>query len=123
MKEAKKTKCYKRLIYKQFFQVSGPCCPQFLSQSYLRNVSGTFVELILRFHCHGINTAEKNKLETVQCKKPRLKLKFYKRLIYKQFVQISGLCGPQFLSYLSNHFTHFYRALYGDALLLRRNAK
>ena len=26
------------------------------------------------------------------------KLKCYKRLIYKQFVQISGLCGPQFLS-------------------------
>ena len=27
------------------------------------------------------------------------KMKGYKRLIYKQFVQISGLCGPQFLSY------------------------
>ena len=26
------------------------------------------------------------------------KMKCYKRLIYKQFVQISGLCGPQFLS-------------------------
>ena len=26
------------------------------------------------------------------------KMKCYKRLIYKQFVQVSGLCGPQFLS-------------------------
>ena len=26
---------------------------------------------ILHFHCHAINTAQKNKLETVQWKKPR----------------------------------------------------
>ena len=30
MEEAKKMKCYKRLIYKQFFQVSGLCGLQFL---------------------------------------------------------------------------------------------
>ena len=35
------------------------------------------------------------------------KMKCYKRLIYKQFVQVSGLCGPQFLSYLPKRFTHF----------------
>ena len=34
------------------------------------------------------------------------KMKCYKRLIYKQFVQVSGLCGPQFLSYLPKRFTH-----------------
>ena len=34
---------------------------------------------ILRFYCHAINTAQKNTIEI-------------------QFVQISGLCGPQFLS-------------------------
>ena len=45
----------------------------------------------------------------------------YKRLIYKQFVQISGLCGPQFLSYLPKHFTHLCRALYGNAILVDRN--
>ena len=45
-------------------------------------------------------------------------MKYYKRLIYKQFVQISGLCGPQFLSYLPKHFTHLCRALYGDAPLV-----
>ena len=28
------------------------------------------------------------------------KMKCYKRLTYKQFVSVSGLCGPQFLSYL-----------------------
>ena len=45
------------------------------------------------------------------------KIKCYKRLIYKQFVQVSGLCGPQFLSYLPKLFTHLCRALYGVAIL------
>ena len=40
----------------------------------------------------------------------------YKRLIFKQFVQVSGLFGPQFLSYLPKRFTHLCRALYGDAI-------
>ena len=43
------------------------------------------------------------------------KMKCYKRLMYKQFVQVSGLCCPQ--SYLSKRFTHLYRALYGHAIL------
>ena len=41
-------------------------------------------------------------------------MKCYK-LIYKQFVQVSGLCGSQFPSYLPKHFTHHCRVLYGDA--------
>ena len=48
------------------------------------------------------------------------KMKCYKRLIFKQFVQVSGLCGPQFLSYLSKRFMHLCRALYGDAILVHR---
>ena len=36
--------------------------------------------------------------------------------MYKQFVQVSGLCGPQFLSYLPKRFTYLCRALYGDAM-------
>ena len=48
------------------------------------------------------------------------KMKCYKRLIYKQFVQVSGLCGPQFLSNLPKHFTHLCRALYEDAILVYR---
>ena len=46
------------------------------------------------------------------------KMKCYKTLIYKQFVQVSGLCDPQFLSYLPKRFTHLCRALYGDAILV-----
>ena len=46
------------------------------------------------------------------------KMKCYERLLYKQFVQVSGLCGPQFLSYLPKHFTHLCRALHGDAILV-----
>ena len=41
-------------------------------------------------------------------------MKCYKRLIYKQFVQVSGLCAPQFLSYLLKHFTHLCIALYRE---------
>ena len=41
-------------------------------------------------------------------------MKCYK-LIYKEFVQVSGLCGSLFPSYLTKHFTHHCRALYGDA--------
>ena len=41
------------------------------------------------------------------------KTKCYKRLIYKQFVQVSGLCGPQFLTYLPKRFTQLCMALYG----------
>ena len=36
--------------------------------------------------------------------------KCYKRIIFKQFVLVSGLCGPQFLSYLPKRFTHLCRA-------------
>ena len=40
--------------------------------------------------------------------------------MYKQFVQVSGLCGRQFLSYLPKRFTYLCRALYGDAMLVYR---
>ena len=48
------------------------------------------------------------------------KMKCYKRLIYKQFVQVLGLCGQHFLSYLLKHFMHLCRALYGDAILVHQ---
>ena len=48
------------------------------------------------------------------------KMTCYKRLIYKQFIQVSGLCGPQFPSYLPKRFTHLCKALYGDAILAYR---
>ena len=71
---------------------------------------------ILRFYRHAIKTAQKNtgNRPVEEAKK----VKCYKRLIYKNFFQISGLCGPQFLSYLPKHITHICRALYGDAILV-----
>ena len=45
----------------------------------------------------------------------------FRRLIYKQFVQVSGLWSPQFLSYLPKHVTHHYRALYGDDIFVNRS--
>ena len=48
------------------------------------------------------------------------KMKCYKRLIDKQFVKVSSLCGPQFLSYLPKRFMHLCRALHGDAILVYR---
>ena len=49
-------------------------------------------------------------------------MKCCKRLKCKRFVQISGLCSPQFLimSYLPKRFMHLCRALYGDATLVHR---
>ena len=46
------------------------------------------------------------------------KKKCCKGLMHKQFLQVSGLCGPQLLSYLPKRFTHLCRALYGDAILV-----
>ena len=68
-----------------------------------------------RFHCH----ATKTKLETVRGNRHK-KMKCCKRLKYKRFVQVSGLYGPQFLSYLPKRFMHLCRALYGDAMLVYR---
>ena len=48
----------------------------------------------------------------------KLKVKCHKRLIYKQFIQVSDFCGPQFLSYLPKRFTHLCRALYRDPILV-----
>ena len=62
---------------------------------YINHKKCSYKPLKIRFHCHAINTAQKNKLETIQWKK------CHKRLIYKQFVQVSGLCDPQFPSYFS----------------------
>ena len=46
------------------------------------------------------------------------KMIWYKRLTHKQLLQISGLFGTPFLSYLPKRFTQLYRALYGDAILV-----
>ena len=48
------------------------------------------------------------------------KIKCFKRLIFKQFVQVSGLCGLKFLSYLPKRFTHLCTALYGEAIVVHR---
>ena len=52
-------------------------------------------------------------------RKKAKKMKRYKRLIHKQSLQVSGLCGTPFLSYLPNCFTQLYRALYGVAKLVQ----
>ena len=58
------------------------------------------------FNKHGIKIKIGNR-PVAEAKK----MKCYKRQINKQFVQISGLCGPRFLSYLSKHFTHLCKVL------------
>ena len=46
------------------------------------------------------------------------KIKCSKRLICEQYFQVSSLCGSLFPSYLPIRVTRFYRALYGDVLLV-----
>ena len=66
--------------------------------------------IIDHFHCHA---TKKNKLGTIQWKRLGKWNVIIKRLICKQFVQVSGLCGPQFPSYLPRGFIHLCRALSG----------
>ena len=44
--------------------------------------------------------------------------KCYKRLINRQLLQVSGLCGTPFFSYLPKRSTQIYRAQYGDAMMV-----
>ena len=53
-----------------------------------------------RFHCQSTKNSKIGNFPVEEAKK----MKLYKRLIYKQ---VSGLCGPQFLSYLSKRFITF----------------
>ena len=46
------------------------------------------------------------------------KTKCYKRLLHKQLLQVSGLCGTPFPSYLPKSFMQLYKALCGDAILV-----
>ena len=68
---------------------------------------------IAGFHCHAIKKYIQNHL-TLEAKNS----KCYKRLINKQFLQVSGLYGTPFLSYLPKHSTEIYRAQYTDAKML-----
>ena len=71
--------------------------------------------LLDRFHCHATKKYIGNRpLEEAK------KIKCYKRLIYKQFFHVSGLCSPQFLSFWPKLFTHLCRALYEDDILVYR---
>ena len=36
-------------------------------------------------------------------------MKCYKRLVYKQFIQVSGRCRAEFLGYFPKRFTHLCR--------------
>ena len=60
------------------------------------------------FHCHATKKQIGNR-PVEEAKKMKC---------YKQFFQVSGLCGPQFLSYLPKRFTRLCRAWYGDAILV-----
>ena len=44
--------------------------------------------------------------------------KSYKKLINRQLLQVSGLCGTPFFSYLPKRSTQIYRAQYEDAMLV-----
>ena len=48
---------------------------------------------------------------TESCVKEVKKMKCFKRLIFKQFVQVAGLRGPKFLSYLSKRRETFHAPL------------
>ena len=111
-------------LYKWFRRVRGPTATQPFSSFYFLEVISwhaahrtifTFSGPFSQYHFHRHATKKINR-PVEEAKKMRC----YKRLIYKQFVQVSGLCGPQYLRYLLKRFTHLCRALYGDAILVYR---
>ena len=81
-------------------------CPQHSRETGTRLSSANHRSLLSRFSWGRGDVC-------TQAKEAK-KMKCYKRLMYKQFVQVSGLCGPQFLSYLPKRFTFQY----GDAILV-----
>ena len=92
------------------------CLPPITTCFFLTCTHLDATDSIDRFHCH----ATKNWIGNRPVEEAK-KMTCYKRLIYKQFIQVSGLCGPQFLmSYLPKRFTHLCRAFYGDAILVYR---
>ena len=91
-------------LYKWFRRVRGPTATQPFSSFYFLEVISwhaahrtifTFSGPFSQYHFHRHATKKINR-PVEEAKKMRC----YKRLIYKQFVQVSGLCGPQFLSNL-----------------------
>ena len=64
---------------------------------------------ILHFHCYTINTAQKINWKPSSGRSQENDC--YRRPIYKQFVQISGLCGPQFLSYNVHVFAEMFHII------------
>ena len=47
-----------------------------------------------------------------------MNFKYDRRLINKQFLHFSGLCGSPFASYLPKCSTQIYKAQYGDAIFV-----
>ena len=87
-----------------------------------RNVSRTFVELCMEtpYWCtvlvHQYSGRKSTKTSGVHFATGLENCTNW--LIFEQCVQLSGLCGPQFVSYLPKRFRHLCRALYGDAILV-----
>ena len=95
----------------------------YLEMTYSREacLNSAILKLIHRYpHIDRFTVAQKKKYIGNHPVEEAKRTKCYERLIYKQFVQVSGPCGPQFLSYLPKRFTHLCRALYGDAILVYR---
>ena len=69
--------------------------------------------LIECFNCHAI----KNKVWNRSMKETK-KMKCSKRIIHRQYLQVSSVRGASFLSHLPKRVTRLYRALHGDAMLV-----
>ena len=61
--------------------------------------------LIDRLRCHA---TKKKKIGNRPVEEAKT-MKCYKRLVYKQFIQVSGRCRAEFLGYFLKRFTHLCR--------------
>ena len=90
--------------------------PEFRGSATARNIRSPVTGRASPYRSFSLSR-NKKMIENSPVEKAK-KMRCYERLIFKQLVQVSGLCGPQFLSHLPKCFTHLCRTLYGNAILV-----
>ena len=100
------------ILYKKPCETSTECGPSFL----LNDELGIWGSGMVGFQCHAfINENRDFSINEFK------KLGYQWWLIYEQSRQDLDLCGCSFSRYSEKCFTHIYRALYGDAMLVPTN--
>ena len=83
-----------------------------IEQRYAFSWVGSVPFRIAGLHCHAIQINSK------PINKRSQEFQMLSKINKYQLLQVSGLCGTAFLSYLPKRSTEMYRAQYADAILV-----